>query len=47
VTIDLDVETSPTLTALWDEPGRLTTGARMTVTFRNNIPAPCPDGFFS
>lgn len=47
VTIDLSIETSPTLSAIWDEPGRMTTGARLTFTLRNNIPAPCPDGFFS
>jgi hypothetical protein len=47
VTIDLGIETSPVLSAIWDEPGRMTTGARMTVTFRNRIPAPCPDGYFS
>ena len=47
VTIDLSIETSPTLSPIWDEPGRMTTGARLTLTLRNNIPAPCPDGFFS
>jgi hypothetical protein len=47
VEIDLGIETSPVLTAIWDEAGRQTTGVRLTLTVKNNIPTPCFDGFFS
>jgi hypothetical protein len=47
VDIDLGVETSPILTAIWDEVGTMTTGCRMVFTIKNNIPTPCGDEYFS
>lgn len=47
ITIDLGIETSPTFVAVWDAAGSMRTGARLTFTIKNNIPAPCPDGYFS